>query len=96
MDTYTLLYSEWITNKDLLYGTGNSAQCYVAAWMGGMLGREWIHIYIHIHTHTHTYTHTYIHTHTHTHTHTAESLPCSPETTTTLLMGYSLKQSKGF
>ena len=32
---YTLLYSKWITNEDLLHGTGNSAQCYVAAWMGG-------------------------------------------------------------
>ena len=26
MDRYTLLYLEWITNKDLLYSTGNSAQ----------------------------------------------------------------------
>ena len=34
IDTYTLLYLKWITNKDLLYSTGNSAQCYVAAWMG--------------------------------------------------------------
>ena len=32
---WTLLYLKWITNKDLLYSTGNSAQCYVAAWMGG-------------------------------------------------------------
>ena len=30
----TLLYLKWITNKDWLYSTGNSAQCYVAAWMG--------------------------------------------------------------
>ena len=43
MDTYTLLYLKWITNKDLLYSTGNSAQCYVAAWMGGGLQGEWIH-----------------------------------------------------
>ena len=35
----------WIT-KDLLYSTGNSAQCYVAAWMGGELEGEWIHVYI--------------------------------------------------
>ena len=28
MDMYTLLYLRWITNKDLLYSTGNSAQCY--------------------------------------------------------------------
>ena len=31
IDMYTLLYLKWITNKDLLYSTGNSAQCYVAA-----------------------------------------------------------------
>jgi len=31
---------KWITNKDLLYSTGNSVQCYVAAWMGGEFGRE--------------------------------------------------------
>ena len=43
---YTLLYLEWITNKNLLYSTGHSAQCYVAAWMGGELGREWIHVYV--------------------------------------------------
>ena len=29
MDMYTLLYLKWITNKDLLYSTGNSAQYYV-------------------------------------------------------------------
>ena len=34
MGTHTLLYLKWITNKDLLYSTGNSAQGYVAAWMG--------------------------------------------------------------
>ena len=34
MDMYTLLYLKWTTNKDLLYSTVNSAQCYVAAWMG--------------------------------------------------------------
>ena len=31
MIMHTLLYLKWITNKDLLYSTGNSAQCYVAA-----------------------------------------------------------------
>ena len=35
MDVHTLLYLKWITNKDLPYTTGNSAQCYMAAWMGG-------------------------------------------------------------
>ena len=31
MGLYTLLYFKWITSKDLLYSTGNSAQYYVAA-----------------------------------------------------------------
>ena len=40
MNMYTLLYLKWITNKDLLYCTGNSAQCYVAAWTrGDFVGR---------------------------------------------------------
>ena len=30
MDMYTVLYLKWITDKDLLYSTGNFAQCYVA------------------------------------------------------------------
>ena len=34
-----------ITNKVLLYSTGNSAQCYAAAWTGGALGGEWIRVY---------------------------------------------------
>ena len=38
---YTLLHLKWITNKDLLYSTGNSSQCYVAAWMGKDFGGEW-------------------------------------------------------
>ena len=38
IDMYTLLYLKWITNKDLLDSTGNSAQCYMAAWMGGEFG----------------------------------------------------------
>ena len=33
MDMYTLLYLKWITNKDLLYSTGNSAQCYATVQM---------------------------------------------------------------
>ena len=43
---YTLLYLRWITNKDLLYTTWNSAQCHVAAWMGAGFGGEWIYIYV--------------------------------------------------
>ena len=37
-DMYTLLYLKWIIRKDLLYSSWNSAQCYVAAWMGGKFG----------------------------------------------------------
>jgi len=37
---YTLLYLKWITNKNLLYSTQNSAQCYVPAWMGWGLGEN--------------------------------------------------------
>ena len=40
MDKYTLLYLKWIINKDILYSTQNSAQCYVAAWMRGEVGGE--------------------------------------------------------
>ena len=43
---YTLLYLKWITNKDLPYSTGNSAQRYVATWMGGGLERDWIHVHV--------------------------------------------------
>ena len=39
--TYTLLYLKWITNKGLLYSTGNSA-----AWMGGDFEGKWIHVYV--------------------------------------------------
>ena len=46
MDMYTMLYLKWITNKDLLYSTGNSAQCYMSAWMRGEFGGEWIHVYV--------------------------------------------------
>ena len=45
INMYTLLYLKWITNKDLLYSTWNSAQHYVAAWMGEGFGEEQIHVY---------------------------------------------------
>ena len=45
MDMYTLLYLIWITNKNLLYSTWNSLQWYVAAWVGGEFGEEWIHVH---------------------------------------------------
>ena len=34
IDMYTLLYVKHITNKDLLYGTGNSTQFSLMAYMG--------------------------------------------------------------
>ena len=46
MYKYTVLYLKRITNKDLLHSTGNSAQCYVAARMGGEFGGEWIRVYV--------------------------------------------------
>ena len=72
-DMYTLLYLNWITNKDLLYSTWNSAQCYVAALMGGEgLGENGC-MYMY-----------------------AESLSCSSETTTMLLIGCTPIQNKKF
>ena len=44
MDVCSLLYLKWTTNRALLYGTGNSAPCYAAAWMRRELSGEWIHI----------------------------------------------------
>ena len=46
LDMCTLLYLKWITNKDLLFSIGNSAECYVVALMGGEFGGEWIHVYV--------------------------------------------------
>ena len=40
MDMYTLLYLKWITNKVLPNSTWNSAQCYVAAWIGVEFGEN--------------------------------------------------------
>ena len=46
MDIYTLIYLKWITSKELLNSTCNSAQCYVAAWMGWVFRGEQIHVYV--------------------------------------------------
>ena len=43
------LYLKWINNKEILYSTWNSTQCYVPAWMGGGLGGEWAQPYLHTH-----------------------------------------------
>ena len=42
----TLIYSKWITNKDLLYSTWNSTQCHMPAWMVEGFRGEWIHVYV--------------------------------------------------
>ena len=41
---YTLLYLKWITNKDLLYSTGNSACVWQPDWEGSL--RENGHMYM--------------------------------------------------
>ena len=46
IDMYTLLYLKWISSKNLQYDTGDSAQCYVAVWMGGEFVGEWIHVHL--------------------------------------------------
>ena len=46
MVMHTLLDLTEVTNKDLLYSTWNSAQCYEAAWMRAGFGGEWIHAYV--------------------------------------------------
>ena len=43
---YTLLYIKQITNKDLLYSTGNSTQYSVMAYMENESEKEWIHVYV--------------------------------------------------
>ena len=42
IDIYTLLYIKQITNKDLLYSTGNSTQYSVMTYMGKEPKKEWI------------------------------------------------------
>ena len=37
MDVCTLLYCNWIANKDVVGSTWNAAQCHVTAWVGGKL-----------------------------------------------------------
>ena len=46
VDMYTLLYLKWISNKDLRYSIWNFSQCYMAAWMGGEFGGEWMYVYV--------------------------------------------------
>ena len=46
MGMYPVQYLKWIINKVLLYNTWNSARCYMAAWIEGAFGEEWIHVYV--------------------------------------------------
>ena len=46
IDIYTLLYIKQITNKDLLYSTGNSTQYSVMTYMGKESKKEWIYVYV--------------------------------------------------
>ena len=46
IDIYTLLYTKQITNKDLLYSTGNSTQYSVMAYMRKESKKEWIYVYV--------------------------------------------------
>ena len=46
IDTYTLLYIKQITNKDLLYSTGNSTQYSVMTYMGKESKKEWTYVYV--------------------------------------------------
>ena len=46
MDMDAMMYLKWIAKKVLQYSTGNSAQCYVAAWTGGEFGEEWLYVYV--------------------------------------------------
>ena len=45
IDIYTLLYIKQITNKDILYSTGNSTQYSVMAYMGKESKKGWIYVY---------------------------------------------------
>ena len=46
IDIYTLLYVKQITNKDLLYSTGNSTRYSVMAYMEKKSKIEWIYVYV--------------------------------------------------
>ena len=46
MNTCPLLYLKWTASTDLLYSRWNSAQCSVAAWMGGEFGGDGMRVYV--------------------------------------------------
>ena len=73
IDIYTLLCIKQITNKDLLYSTGNSTQCLVIIYKGKESEKEYIYVYTYIYVPTYIYIHFL-----------SESLCCTPETYTIL------------
>ena len=46
IDRYTPLYVKQITNKDLLYSTGNSSQYSAMTYMGKESEKEWLYVYV--------------------------------------------------
>ena len=46
MDVDTRLCLTWRTSKEPLDNMGKSAQCHMAAGMGGEFGGEWVHVYV--------------------------------------------------
>ena len=46
MDMHRMLCLKLIADSNLFYSTWNSVQCYVATWVGGEFGGEWLHIYV--------------------------------------------------
>ena len=46
INRYALLYIKWITNKDLLYSTGNYTQYFVIACKGKESENEYMYLYM--------------------------------------------------
>ena len=69
---HTLLFIRWMTNKDLLYSTGNSPQYFAMVYMGKDSKNEWISVCVYAYIWVYSYM--YI----------ADSLCCTPETNTAL------------
>ena len=46
IDIHIILYIKYITNKDLLYSTGNSTRYSVMTYMGKDSKKEWIYVYV--------------------------------------------------
>ena len=69
---YTLLFIKKMTNKDLLYSTGDCTQYFAMVYMGKESKNEWIYVFLYTYICVSIYT--YI----------SDSLCCTPGTNTTL------------